>query len=627
MTHLENPSFLKKKYNLHNALEVERAVKCAEKKTGKKIPRENAVERIQCYLDRLEQVINPKKLEGHPNFDRKLRNLAFLKRMLYEREVIKPDEVPESYFETIRQRHREEGYGEVDISSELRQQIIEPVIEDQKNSLDIWVDYLASEDAKYPDYLKYWAFRSILKMGRYDKEKKKFTERYSGTVSPFPELNREALALVVDAMEKREQRGEIEFGYDIEEETKSRFLKELDYKNFSKLYGIAIEEFRPISEELLKITEGEWRTFPQGTDSELLVQTLKNHGTGWCIRGKSTAKRYLDTNDLEVFYSNDEEGNPTVPRVVIVSSKGRIFEVRGIEKQENLDPYIGEVVHEKLRTLPDGKSFQKKEDDMRRLTEISKKHKQNQLLTKEDLLFFYEIDSTIEGFGYQRDPRIKEIRSRRNVQEDMLVIFECTLDQIAHEPNEINENTKAYIGEWNIDIFETVRLYPNITHLYESFPDEKIFMQTLKTDPKIYFPEKAKQELDDRNIYISPLGKDILKKTEFSKKRQTYELVAFTVSQLGFPEGATTEEIYRKALERGLKLCPAEVGPYLRLQNSEKMWRLIAMEPIADRDGDPGLFFLYWDDVQLVLSGISVKPSLRWSPDAYFVFRSRKLET
>lgn len=174
-----------------------------------------------------------------------------------------------------------------------------------------------------------------------------------------------------------------------------------------------------------------------------------------------------------------------------------------------------------------------------------------------------------------------------------------------------------------------IRNYPNIKHLYESFPDKKIFMQTLETDPDVNSPESAEDALKRKNIYLTDWGKDILYKTEFSKERQVYELVRFTVKQLGFPKakGATTDEIYKKAEELGLELCPAEVGPQLRLQNSTKDWMLIAMKQISDRDGDPDVFDSDCDGEQLKLCGIRAKPGDRWLSDREFVFRLRKLET
>ena len=83
---------------------------------------------------------------------------------------------------------------------------------------------------------------------------------------------------------------------------------------------------------------------------------------------------------------------------------------------------------------------------MRRMTEIENKTKINQPLTREDLIFLYEIDQPIEGFGYDKDPRIEEIRKTRNSKQDAPVMFNCDPNQIATNEREIAENTKAYIG-------------------------------------------------------------------------------------------------------------------------------------------------------------------------------------
>ena len=288
------------------------------------------------------------------------------------------------------------------------------------------------------------------------------------------------------------------------------------------------------------------------------------------------------------------------------------------------------ILEEKLKDFgPESDKFKKKSADMKILTALENKTKVNQLLTKSDLLFLYEINTTIEGFGYEKDPRVEELRGQRNANEDMLTIFECSANQVAHNTEEINENTVAYLGEWNPTVLQTVRNYPNIKHLYESFPDKKIFLQTIETDPSIQTPKQAEEKLKEKSIYLSDWGRDILYKTEFSKQKETYELVRFTVEQLGFPNGATTEQIYDKADSLGLGLCPAEVGPHLRLSYSGEEWMLVAMEQIADRDGYPYVFRLRCDGAELKLSGSSAKPSNRWRAHNRFMFllRKRDLET
>lgn len=150
---MQGAKFLKEKYDLHNSPEVESAVSRAEARTGEKIAK-NPDARIRNYLDRLSNIINPSEIEGSPDFDRQERNLSMLKNAMYDKFVIKPDEIPESYWENQKRIIRERGQGadldQVDFE-ELKRQNTEAIIADQRSSMDTWVDYLASKDATYPD--------------------------------------------------------------------------------------------------------------------------------------------------------------------------------------------------------------------------------------------------------------------------------------------------------------------------------------------------------------------------------------------------------------------------------------------------------------------------------------------
>ncbi|MEK7606576.1 MAG: hypothetical protein AAB444_00005, partial [Patescibacteria group bacterium] len=477
---MEKSDFLKEKYtDLNKSPEVDSAARRTKARTGQELPMMAVDDRIQNYLDRLKEIFE------NPDVAKRERGIEFLKHKLREQFVIKPDEIPEAYFESIKRKHREEGRGDIEIPGDYRLELSETVVADQIRSLDNWIDYLSSNDAKYPDWLKYFAIRSMLRMGRYDKKKKSFTERTGGTTAPFPDLNHEALAIVLESFERQAKGEQPKFGYDIQEDTKKQFLEFLGRKNFAKLYALAVEEFKPIAEELLKITEGEWRTYSRGADPKPLVDSIAPYGTGWCLRGEAMAERYLvrDKNELQVFYSLDNEGKPTVPRVVtVVNSNNQLTEVRGVAPEENLDPYIGSVVEAKLKEFSDGEAYQKKSADMKMLTAMEQKVKKKQELTKDDLVLLYEINGTIEGFGYQKDPRIAELRQGRNSEEDMLVIFECTREEIAHVPSQITENTKAYVGQLEPGIFQ--KLPEHLEHVYMSFPDKKIRRENVEIGGK-----------------------------------------------------------------------------------------------------------------------------------------------
>jgi len=109
-----------------------------------------------------------------------------------------------------------------------------------------------------------------------------------------------------------------------------------------------------------------------------------------------------------------------------------------------------------------------------------------------------------------------------------------------------------------------------------------------------------------------------------SKKQEHLNLVRISVKDLGFPNGAKTDEIYTKAKKLGLELCPAEVGPQLRLQQLDQPngdWFYIGMKQISDSRGNPSVFDVSRDgDGKLRLSDGSATPDDPWSDINGFVF-------
>ena len=134
--------------------------------------------------------------------------------------------------------------------------------------------------------------------------------------------------------------------------------------------------------------------------------------------------------------------------------------------------------------------------------------------------------------------------------------------------------------------------------------------------------------MKEQDIYVYDGAKALMNSSDFvtSKNAENADLIKLTVKDLGFSNGATTDEIYQKAQDFGLELCPAEVGPQLRLQSKIKEWTLIAMEQIL-RDGDPSVFRLDSDGGRLKLDYYDARPDERWYDSRRFVFRLRKFET
>lgn len=115
------------------------------------------------------------------------------------------------------------------------------IYNDQKKSLDMWVDYLASPDAQYPTWFKYYTLRSVLKMGLYDKSKHEFSRRTRETTTTFPDLNRESLAYVYDSLSKYYLKDKKAEGEEL--------TRVLESANFAKIYAFAIDKVTPASKE------------------------------------------------------------------------------------------------------------------------------------------------------------------------------------------------------------------------------------------------------------------------------------------------------------------------------------------------------------------------------------------
>ena len=140
-------------------------------------------------------------------------------------------------------------------------------------------------------------------------------------------------------------------------------------------------------------------------------------------------------------------------------------------------------------------------------------------------------------------------------------------------------------------------------------------------------PDEYRKALKSAGRRIGDWGDDILGRITCSKKEIDLDLVVLSVADLGFKSGARYADICAKAVELGLELCPAEVGPALRLQYGDQPngeWLRIAMEAITGRDGHLDIFNVEHDDDGLWLDGYDGHPGLVWYADRRFVFGRRK---
>ena len=138
--------------------------------------------------------------------------------------------------------------------------------------------------------------------------------------------------------------------------------------------------------------------------------------------------------------------------------------------------------------------------------------------------------------------------------------------------------------------------------------------------------ETLKAAIKQKGIEVSDWSADIMGKPAFTLASQetTVDLVNVSVADLGFTKATALKDIYARALELGLSLCPVEVGPQLRRQYTDQPkgeYLRVAMDAIADSDGSPNIFSVVHDDDDRWLNAHWGSPGILWSPATRFVFR------
>ena len=408
--------------NLHNSDRVLKASNVSDKKR----------ERLLKYFERLEELHNKVSETKSVNGEK------LLKSFYYDLYVIKPENIPDAYFQNQVRLARERGYGNIELTEEDKRRMTEEVIDDQKKSLDKWIEYfLYDEESKsYEMWEKYWVFQGLQNLGKYDKETSKFSKRDKSTVYPFPPVEREYIFTTLKLMEDflKDKKGE--------EDIKQA----LSTGNFKLLYEYVIKQSFLKGEHQSNSTDGKWIKYEQGSDYNILRDSLQGYYTGWCTAaGENFAKDQLAGGDFYVYYSLDKNGEAKVPRIAIrMDGKDKIGEIRGIADNQNMEPEMMSILEEKLKEFPDRDKYLKKENDMKLLTLIDKKVNDNIDLTLEELKFLYEIDGQIIGFGYRKDPRIEEIKRKRNERKDYSLIFNVKEEEVALSQKEWLNNPEKF---------------------------------------------------------------------------------------------------------------------------------------------------------------------------------------
>lgn len=179
-------------------------------------------------------------------------------------------------------------------------------------------------------------------------------------------------------------------------------------------------------------------------------------------------------------------------------------------------------------------------------------------------------------------------------------------------------------GETNIDRFlsgelvlvEKSNLKAVVTEVRD-FAIWKTVTLGLKKSPKGYL-EALKRD----GYCIGDYAGQILHNTGVSQTKVEVDLVVVTVGELGFNNSARRDKIYARAIELGFRLCPAEVGPALRLAYKDQPkgeCLRIGMEPITVWDS-PDVFGVDNENDERCLNSFYGNADSYWRADGRWVF-------
>ena len=146
------------------------------------------------------------------------------------------------------------------------------------------------------------------------------------------------------------------------------------------------------------------------------------------------------------------------------------------------------------------------------------------------------------------------------------------------------------------------------------------------------------ERLAQNGVAINEAGSVLFASDQFiTSDVPTYlRTVELSVRNLGFPEGTTTSDVYTSAIRLGLRLCPMELGPHLRLQFLDQpegflgqpVWQhrappgsiIIASEILSEEDEFPKGFYLRRIEGTLWLRGYWSGHEHICDPEDHFVF-------
>lgn len=366
------------------------------------------------------------KLPGRPGERRTLAYLRRLENMINTRRPLKEPDTKEEIQDSEERRQRERRLWDASIDSLVVSEEDLPaittinkedIIREQRETLEEWANYFTREDNPFPLWFKVYAWDGLSKMGKFDRENKKFRKRDSDTTAPYPKLQPAVLAKTYELIQSQFDSKGDRPGVP----NQGELTKLLENGNFAPIYAHFWLEQKAVipTPEKAEDVHGQWVEYLPGEEEKISAAA---EGTPWCIAGSpATAKQYLGPKGPEnkakflLFHLNNPSTgdlSESACASIRLDEDGKVAEISGIvggDKQILEDSLTG-IVEEKCMSLPGGEEYKKAFADKKELIRLSGKIKNGEELSKEELEFLYEVRGPINNINHASDPKISELR-------------------------------------------------------------------------------------------------------------------------------------------------------------------------------------------------------------------------
>lgn len=417
--------------NLAEQQRIENSVVHAEKR-GEGQVRANSERRIGAHLARLTNLLQ------HEGVETRVWDSAV------EELVIKPEDIPDGYWEQQKQIARDNGLGDVQLGRGEKDELTSQLQEAQRTGLESWRNYLESTGNQYPVWFKFYAWDGMSRLGTFDKQKGHYGKRSNGTVAPYPQLNPAALGKVFEAVKDKG-------GNDQD------VAKLVKIGNFNKLYSHILLDQKAVipTPEKPEDVRGEWREY---TKDDIQAITEAAEGTPWCIAGRSMAESYTSNGGkFLLFHLQDPETgqvSPTAAASVRLDGRGQVVELSGLKggASQYVEDSLIPTIQEKVNQLPGGEKYLQAFEDKQMLIQMDRKFQNGEPFSRDELLFLYETERPIRYIDtYAKDPRVEQFKRDRNQHLQQLAESEGIdikdAELIMTSADELETNLGRFLGQ------------------------------------------------------------------------------------------------------------------------------------------------------------------------------------